>query len=163
MSPVLTKTARQTLIGELIASSHVRSQTELAELLADEGIVVSQGTLSKDLLEIGAVRIRHSEGHLVYAVPAEGGDRSHQAGESQVFEAKLARLAGEVLVSAQASANLAILRTPPGAAQYFGSAIDKVAWPEIIGTICGDDTVLIITADPQGGQAVADKMLELAR
>ncbi|GAB3622229.1 arginine repressor [Mariniluteicoccus endophyticus] len=162
MSPVMTKAARQASIGELIAREHIRSQTELAEKLADHGISVSQGTLSKDLLELGAVRIRNAAGHLVYAVPGEGGDRSHQAGESQAFEARLARLCGEVLVSADASANLAVLRTPPGAAQYFASAIDKVSWPEILGTIAGDDTVMLITRDPAGGAAVAERMLGLA-
>lgn len=162
VSPVLTKAARQAAIGDLIGRRSVRSQTELAELLAAQGIAVSQGTLSKDLLELGAARVRSPEGHLVYAVPGEGGDRSHRAGESAAFEAKLARLCGEVLVSGDASANLAVLRTPPGAAQYFASAIDRVAWPEILGTIAGDDTVMIIARDPQGGAALVERFLSLA-
>lgn len=162
MSTVMTKAARQAAIGDLIAKGSVRSQTELAGLLVDQGIAVSQGTLSKDLLELGAVRVRSAEGHLVYAVPGEGGDRSHRSGEAPAFEARLARLCTEVLVSAEASANLAVLRTPPGAAQYFASAIDKVAWPEVLGTIAGDDTIMIITRDPQGGGAVATRMLGLA-
>ncbi|GAB3703291.1 arginine repressor [Mariniluteicoccus flavus] len=162
MNPVMTKASRQAAILDLIAKRNIRSQTELAEQLAAHGIAVSQGTLSKDLLEVGAVRIRSQEGHLMYAVPAEGGDRSHHAGESQVFDAKLARLCGEVLVSAEASANLAVLRTPPGAAQYFASAIDRVGWPDILGTIAGDDTVMIITRDPAGGDAMARRVLALA-
>ncbi|MCA0296827.1 MAG: hypothetical protein LCH96_16245, partial [Actinobacteria bacterium] len=73
----------------------------------------------------------------------------------------LARLCGELLLSAEASANLAILRTPPGAAQFFASAIDKVGWAAVLGTIAGDDTVMVITRDPAGGQAMADALLGL--
>ena len=107
----------------------MRSQTELAELLAAERLQVTQGTLSRDLVEIGALRVRGSGGHLVYAVPGDGGDRTPQVGEFATFESRLARLCSEVLVSAEASANLVVLRTPPGAAQYFASAIDRVGWP----------------------------------
>lgn len=161
MNSVVSKAARQGAIIELISAGLVRSQTELGDLLTDRGITVSQGTLSKDLLELGATRIRTGEGQLVYAVPGEGGDRSAVAGESRAADQRLARLANELLVSAEASANLAVLRTPPGAAQYFASAIDKAAWLEILGTIAGDDTVLVITREPTGGPAVADRMLQL--
>ena len=75
---------------------------------------------------------------------------------------RLARLCGEVLVSAEPSANLVVLRTPPGAAQYFASAIDRVSWPEILGTIAGDDTVVVITRRPDGGADVAARFLEWA-
>ena len=141
----MTKTARQARIIALLETHEVRSQTELAELLAGEDQQVNQGTLSRDLVEIGALRVRGSGGHLVYAVPGEGGDRTPHVGEFATFEARLARLCGEVLVSAEASANLVVLRTPPGAAQYFASAIDRVGWASILGTIAGDDTVLLIT------------------
>ncbi|OYO05650.1 arginine repressor [Enemella evansiae] len=161
MNAVVSKAARQGAIVDLISAGLVRSQTELGDLLTERGITVSQGTLSKDLLELGATRIRTGEGQLVYAVPGEGGDRSAVAGESRSADQKLARLANELLVSADASANLAVLRTPPGAAQYFASAIDKAAWDTILGTIAGDDTVLVITRDPTGGPAVAERMLQL--
>lgn len=163
MMALVTKAARHAAISEVIGNNLVRSQTELGDLLGDRGITVSQGTLSKDLLELGATRIRNAEGQLVYAVPGEGGDRSATAGESQTFENKLARLCHEVMVAADASANLAVLRTPPGAAQYFASAIDKVGWSEILGTIAGDDTVLVITRHPDGGIALAERMLGLTR
>jgi transcriptional regulator of arginine metabolism len=162
MSAPLTKTARQAKIVTLLAQHQVRSQSELADLLADSGVQVTQGTLSRDLVEVGALRVRGSEGHLVYAVPGEGGDRSPQVGEFATFEARLIRLCGEILVSASASANLVVLRTPPGAAQYFASAVDRVAWPEILGTIAGDDTILLITADPDGGADVAQRFLALS-
>jgi transcriptional regulator of arginine metabolism len=75
----------------------------------------------------------------------------------------MARLAGELLISAEASANLVVLRTPPGAAQFFASAIDQAGLHEIIGTIAGDDTLLLISRDPAGGQELADHVLRLAQ
>jgi transcriptional regulator of arginine metabolism len=151
----LTKTARQAKIIALLEQQQVRSQAELAELLAADGVQVNQGTLSRDLVEVGAVRVRGHSGHLVYAVPADGGDRTPHVGEFATFEGRLARLCSEVMVSAEASANLVVLRTPPGAAQYFASAIDRVGWDAILGTIAGDDTILLITREPTGGAAIA--------
>ena len=158
----ITKTARQARIIAILEQQPVRSQSELAELLATEQLQVTQGTLSRDLVEIGALRVRGTDGHLVYAVPGDGGDRSPQTGEFATFESRLTRLCSEVLVSAEASANLVVARTPPGAAQFFASAIDKVGWPALLGTIAGDDTVMLITRDPAGGQAMADTLLGLS-
>jgi transcriptional regulator of arginine metabolism len=160
---VMSKTARHSKIITLLEQREVRSQNELAEFLADDGVQVTQGTLSRDLVEIGALRVRSSGGHLVYAVPGEGGDRTPHVGEFASFEARLARLCGEVLVSAEASANLVVLRTPPGAAQYFASAVDRVGWESILGTIAGDDTVLLITRSPSGGSAIAQQFLIMSR
>jgi transcriptional regulator of arginine metabolism len=161
--PSLTKAARHAKIITLLEQREVRSQNELAQLLADEEVQVNQGTLSRDLVEIGALRVRSSSGHLVYAVPAEGGDRTPHVGEFRSFEGRLARLCAEILVSAEASANLVVLRTPPGAAQYFAGAIDRVGWPPILGTIAGDDTVLLITRSPSGGSAIAQQFLIMSR
>lgn len=158
---VLTRTARLSRIIELLSTHEVRSQSELSDLLAADGLHVTQGTLSRDLVEVGALRVRDQSGHLVYAVPGDGGDRP-PLGEFAAFETRLIRLCGEVLVSAEASANLVVLRTPPGAAQYFASAVDRVAWPEILGTIAGDDTILMITREPDGGGAIADRFLALS-
>jgi transcriptional regulator of arginine metabolism len=158
-----TRAARHQRIAEILNRQPVRSQAELARLLADDGIAVTQGTLSRDLDELGAVRVRGSDGSLVYAVPGEGGDRTPRAGEQAVIDARLVRVCEEILVSARASANLVVLRTPPGAAQYLASAIDHAARSEILGTIAGDDTVLVISADPQGGDAVAARFLALAQ
>ncbi|MFT3861422.1 MAG: hypothetical protein QM721_08885 [Micropruina sp.] len=109
-----TKTARQARIVELIARRQVRSQTELAHLLAAEGIVVTQGTLSKDLVDVGAVRVRQGDGDFGYALLA--GERP---GDSSSAAPRLSRLCAELLVSAEGSANLAVLRTPPGAARIL--------------------------------------------
>ena len=160
---VLTRTARLSKIIELLSTREVRSQAELSELLAAGGLHVTQGTLSRDLVEVGAVRVRGSRGQLVYAVPGEGGDRSPQAGEQVTFAARLARLCHEVLVSAEASANLVVLRTPPGAAQYLASAVDHTNQPDILGTIPGDDTVLGITREPDGGAATAERLMAMSR
>ncbi|MFC5909943.1 arginine repressor [Streptacidiphilus monticola] len=159
-----TRTARHRRIVDLLTRQPVRSQSQLAKLLADDGLLVTQATLSRDLDELGAVKIRNSDGALIYAVPAEGGDRTPQApmGES-ANEGRLARLAAELLVSATASGNLVVLRTPPGAAQFLASAIDQSGVEEIIGSIAGDDTILVVSRDPMGGQAVADHLLQLAQ
>lgn len=158
-----TKAARHRQIVELVTHQEVRSQGELAALLADQGVEVTQATLSRDLVELDAVKVRSPSGVLVYTVPGEGGDRRPVApGESAAGAARLARLCGELLVSADASANLVVLRTPPGAAQFLASALDKAEPPEVLGTIAGDDTVLVIGRDPRGGDDLARRFLALA-
>jgi transcriptional regulator of arginine metabolism len=158
-----TKAARHRRIIELLNRAPVHSQNELARLLGDDGLAVTQATLSRDLDELGAVRIRDHDGSLVYAVPGEGGDRTPRPPEPGAPQVKLARIAEELLVSAEASANLVVLRTPPGAAQFFGSAVDQAALPDLLGTIAGDDTVLVIARDPNGGAAIAAYFLSLAQ
>lgn len=158
-----TKNARQQQIIDLLGHHDVHSQTELSELLAGKGVHVTQATLSRDLLELDAVKVRAQSGALVYAVPAEGGDRRPTpARDSAATAARLARLCGELLVSAESSANLVVLRTPPGAAQFLASAFDKSELTGILGTIAGDDTVLVIGRDPAGGDALARRFLALA-
>lgn len=158
-----TKTARQARIRALLTGRTVRSQAELAALLADDGVQVTQGTLSRDLVELGAVRVRGGSGTLVYAVPAAGADRSPQAGvDAEMLDARLARLCAELLVTAEASANLVVLRTPPGAAQFLASAIDHSVMPSVLGSIAGDDTVLLVCREPDGGAELAARFLRLA-
>jgi transcriptional regulator of arginine metabolism len=158
-----TKTARHRQIVDILRRMPVRSQSELAERLAAAQVVVTQATLSRDLVELGAVRVRHPDGGLVYAVPGEGGDRTPWAGvQQEVLDSRLARLCEELLVTADASANLVVLRTPPGAAQLLASAIDQSVMPGVLGTIAGDDTVLVVTREAAGGQEVAARFLALA-
>ena len=152
----LSKSARQARITDLIERGPVGSQAELAVRLAESGIVVSQGTLSKDLLELGAVRVRTASGQFAYALVAG----EHGPGTPAAL-LRLTRLCGELLLSAEGSANLAVLHTPPGAAQFFASAIDKVGWESILGTIAGDDTIAVISRDPDGGAALAESLLAL--
>jgi len=158
-----TKNARHRRIVELVTQHEVRSQGELAELLAASGVRVTQATLSRDLVELDAVKIRTQSGALVYAVPAEGGDRRPAApGESAAATHRLGRMCNELLVSADASANMVILRTPPGAAQFLASAFDRAEVPGLLGTVGGDDTVLVISRDPMGGEELARRILALA-
>jgi transcriptional regulator of arginine metabolism len=175
VSPV-TKTGRQAQIAGILAHAAVRSQDELAELLAQRGVRVTQATLSRDLEELGAVRLRGTDGALVYALPDEAGGPGSRPGrlsEAQVraelptgtdreASARLARVAAELLVAAEASASLVVVRTPAGGAQLLASAIDHAAWPSILGTVAGDDTVLVIARDPVRGADVARSLLQLA-
>jgi transcriptional regulator of arginine metabolism len=158
-----TKNARHQLIVDLIWNNEVRSQIELGDLLAGNGVKVTQATLSRDLVELDAVKVRTASGALVYALPGEGGDRRPvSAGESAAARTRLARLCAELLASADSSANLVVLRTPPGAAQFLASAIDKAEFPEILGSIAGDDTVMVIARDPEGGEDLVRRFLALA-
>lgn len=158
-----TKAARHQLITDTLAHQAVPSQAVLAQMLAARGVAVSQGTLSRDLDELGAVRVRTAGGELVYALPGEGGDRTPRVGETPVaLHERLARISAETLVSAAASANLVVLRTPPGAAQYLASAIDHTEMPAVLGCVAGDDTVLVVAADPTGGDSLARAFLDMA-
>jgi transcriptional regulator of arginine metabolism len=160
----MTKAARHARVIDLLTRHPVHSQSELAKLLGDEGVEVTQATLSRDLVEIGAVKLRADDGSLIYAVPGEGGGRIPLArtGAAETFATRLTRLAQELLVSAEGSANLVIVRTPPGAAQFLASAIDHAEWPPVLGTVAGDDSILVIARDPVGGTALAEALLRLA-
>ncbi|HEX3752061.1 MAG TPA: arginine repressor [Streptosporangiaceae bacterium] len=162
-----TKASRQAWVAATLDDRPVRSQEELARLLAERGMPVTQATLSRDLEEIGAVRVRAPDGSLVYALPEEpGGPGSRPGGVGGGTEPasghRLSRTASELLISAEASANMVVLRTPAGAAQFLASVLDHVAWPSILGTVAGDDTVLVIARDPAGGDALAAQLLALA-
>jgi transcriptional regulator of arginine metabolism len=156
----LTKPARQARVVDLIAAQPVRSQAELADLLAAEGVAVTQATLSRDLEELGAVKRRSQDGGSVYEIPADAGG---PAGRVADFgSSRLLRLLAELLVGSDHSGNLAVLRTPPGAAQLLASAIDRSGLPEVVGTVAGDDTVLVVAREPDGGAALADAFSALA-
>jgi transcriptional regulator of arginine metabolism len=162
VSAPATRAARQQLITELIRRQEVHSQSELVELLSDREVVVTQATLSRDLVELGAAKIRRN-GRLIYAVPGEGGDRTLIGGDQgEVTDARLRRLAAELLVTAVSSENLVVLRTPPGAAQLLASALDQVVPTGVVGTIAGDDTVLVIAESAQQAPLLAAHLLELA-
>jgi transcriptional regulator of arginine metabolism len=138
----------------------IRSQTELAKLLVAEGVEVTQATLSRDLDELGAVKLRGADsGAPVYVIPEDGSPvRGVQGGTS-----RLARLLAELMVSVDASGNLMVLRTPPGAAQFLASAIDRAALEEVVGSIAGDDTVAVIAREPLSGKDLAERFAALVR
>lgn len=159
-----TKTSRQQRIVQLLTHQEVSSQSQLAQLLTAEGTEVTQATLSRDLVELQAEKVRGSAGSLVYRLPPEGGSPrpTGPAPENELLEARLPRLAEGLLVSAEASGNLVVVRTPPGGAQYLASALDRSVMPDVLGTIAGDDTVLLVSQDPSGGDRLAERLLDLA-
>jgi transcriptional regulator of arginine metabolism len=158
-----TKAARQARVAALLERTRVRSQSELAELLSHDGVYVTQATLSRDLEDLGAEKVRLADG-FAYAV------RSLPAGRPRPFDeadpdARLARLLEELLVSAEASGQLVVLRTPPGGAHLLASALDRTPPPEVMGTVAGDDTVLLVCRERPGesvGDAVVTRLLALA-
>lgn len=156
-----TKAARHARIRAVLEREEIHSQSELAAALAADGLSVAQATLSRDLVELRAERVRAGDGQLVYVV-THGAERTLYPADTEQLTARLARLCVETLVSAEASGNLVVLRTPPGAAQYLASAVDHSVVPGIIGTIAGDDTVLVVTREADGGTDVAAHFLSLA-
>jgi transcriptional regulator of arginine metabolism len=154
-----TKAARRERILELIAAGAIRSQVELTELLITEGFLVTQATVSRDLDDLGATKVRNDAGLLAYAV-------SPNQPRSEDPLTRVARMAQDLLISAESSANLVVIRTPPGGSQLLASALDRAiaagVLPELLGTVAGDDTVLVITRTSDGGQAAASHILRLA-
>ena len=153
MTAPVTKVARQQRIADLVTRTPVRSQSELARLLADDGLVVTQATLSRDLDELGASKVRGADGALRYAVSTDG---------ARVGADTLARTLADLLLSAEPSGNLVVARTPPGGAHLLGSAIDRSGHADVLGTVAGDDTVLVITRRANGGAALARHLVALA-
>ncbi|NUS56193.1 MAG: arginine repressor [Streptomycetaceae bacterium] len=154
-----TRAGRLARIVELLAARSVRSQTALASLLAAEGIETTQATLSRDLEELGAVKLRAADGGSgVYVVPEDGSPVRGVSGGTD----RLAKLLGELLVSTDGSGNMAVLRTPPGAAGFLASALDRAALPEVVGCIAGDDTIFVIAREPLTGPQLARRIQELA-
>jgi transcriptional regulator of arginine metabolism len=155
LAPV-TKAARQAKIAALLADSPVRSQTELVALLAADGLQVTQATLSRDLEELGA-----SKAHGRYVLAAE--PAPWPAADD---ETRLGRLAQELLLSAEAAANLLVLRTPPGGAHLLASTLDRTAAADVnatvVGTVAGDDTILLVCRDDRGARALGARLLRLA-
>jgi transcriptional regulator of arginine metabolism len=150
----MTRAARHARIVQLIRLCAVSSQTELAGLLGEDGIQVTQATLSRDLEELGAVKISGA-----YLIPEDG---QRPLRESEQGPARLLRLLHELLTGVDASGNIAVLRTPPGAAQFLASALDRSGLSDVVGTIAGDDTILVVARDVTGGKALADKLAEWA-
>ena len=156
----VSRTVRHARITDILRRRPVRSQTELAEALAEEGIAVAVATLSRDLDELGAVKLRAADGGAGrYVIPEDG---SHVAGIPGGTD-RLAKMLGERLVSADHSGNMAVLRTPPGAANFLASALDRANLDDVVGTIAGDDTIFVMAREPVAGAELADRLAALAR
>ena len=157
MSPVspgpITRTVRQALILELLEQNLVSSQMQLSELLKNKGVEITQGTLSRDLDELGAKKIRPDSGRAFYAV---GNTEETLAPTTVGTREKLRKMLDDLLVSSDHSGNIAVLRPPPGAAAFLASFIDRVSMDEVVGTIAGDDTVFVLARDPLTGKELVD-------
>jgi transcriptional regulator of arginine metabolism len=151
----LAKTQRQHRIIQIVSQQAVTSQTQLVGLLAASGVEATQATVSRDLEDIGAVKVRGADGESIYAVPELPKDRVAPSDH-------LRRVLGDWVVDVAPSANLVVVRTPPGSAHVVASALDRAALPEIIGTVAGDDTILVVASARVGGTAVAHRLAELA-
>lgn len=163
MSLSHTRAGRQQRIVEILQETPVRSQTELLDLLAADGIEVTQATLSRDLVDVGAERVRVGK-NLVYAVPGEGGDRTvRPASDGEERLSRLQSRCQELLVSAESSGNLVVLRTPPGAANFLASALDHSTVDGVLGTIAGDDTIMVVTSGTATSKDVARRLMSYTR
>jgi transcriptional regulator of arginine metabolism len=150
----LPKTQRQHRIAKLLEGQRVASQAHLVELLAADGVVATQATVSRDLDELGAVKVRIAGGETVYAIPELPKDRL-------VPEEQLRRVLADWVVEIAHSLNLIILRTPPGSAHVVASALDRAGLPGILGTVAGDDTLLVVASEKVGGERVARRLQAL--
>jgi transcriptional regulator of arginine metabolism len=156
------KAARHARIVAVLGQHTVRSQAELAAIMRRTGFQVTQATLSRDLDELGAVKLRTPDGGLpVYVVPQDGAPLTLRSADDAPPH-RLARLVAELVTSADASANLVVLHTPPGAAHFLASALDRAGMPAVLGTVAGDDTILVISRDPKGGDDLVREILALA-
>jgi transcriptional regulator of arginine metabolism len=151
----LGKPQRQHRISKLLEEQPVSSQSQLVELLAADGVVATQATVSRDLEELGAVKVRIPGGTLAYAIPDHAKER---AGPDD----HLRRVMVDFVVEVAHSGNLVVLRTPPGSAHVVGSALDRAGLNDVLGTVAGDDTLLVVCSEHIGGSKVAALLAEMA-
>ena len=148
------KAARQRALADLLRTRQVSSQARVLEQLRQQGFDATQATVSRDLEDLGAVKVRAADGRLVYALP-EPGD-GHLAARHEV-----GRVLGASLLAVVPSGNLLVLRTPPGHAGVLAAALDRAALPGVAGTVAGDDTVLVVCAERTSGRALARQLTAL--
>ena len=151
----LGKPQRQHRIARLLEEQPISSQGQIVELLAADGVIATQATVSRDLEELGAVKVRIPGGTMAYALP-------ENAKEAATSDDHLRRVMGEFVVEVSHSANIVVLRTPPGSAHVIGSAIDRAGLPDVLGTLAGDDTLLLVCSEQAGGAPVAAQLAALA-
>ena len=151
-----SRTARQAMIAELLSDHVVTSQAQLTELLAQENVEVTQATLSRDLDEMGARKVSSVNGQNHYTLP--GSSITSAGGQVD----RLRRTVSELLVSTDHSGLFAVLTTPPGAAQYLASIIDRAPLRHVVGTVAGDDTIFVIAREPMSGQELANYFAALS-
>jgi transcriptional regulator of arginine metabolism len=151
----LAKPQRQHRVTRLLADNSVTSQSQLVELLAADGITATQATVSRDLEDLGAIKVRVPGGETVYAIP-------ELPAEQRAPEDHLRRVFSEWVVEVGHSANLVVVRTPPGSAHVVGSALDRSGLAGVLGTVAGDDTVIVVVVEQVGGADMATRLAEMA-
>ena len=150
-----TKAQRQQALIRIIDNAEVSSQTQLQKLLAKEGIKATQVTVSRDLEEVGAIKVRSSSGDTVYAIATF--EPARRATNDQ-----LRRVMSEWVAEVSHSGPMVVLRTPPGCAHVVASALDRAAPTGLLGTVAGDDTIICVATDNGGGQKLAAELRSLA-
>lgn len=148
------KNQRQHIIERMLSEQAVNNQVQLVELLGAEGIEATQATVSRDLEELGAVKMR-AGGQTVYAIPELAAQRT-------VPVETLRRVCSDWVVDVAHSHNLVVLRTPPGSAHVVASAIDRSALDGVLGTVAGDDTIFVVADERLGGGGAATLFRDLA-
>lgn len=151
-----TQAGRRSRIAALLATHDVTSQEELGQLLAKEGVHVTQATLSRDLGALGAVKGEH--GTYVVGATAELDTSIPQLGQDAI----LARQVAELLVRAEAAGNIAVLHTPPGGAQFLAGHLDRSTTFDTVGTVAGDDTIIIVMRAPKDAENLCQMLLHMA-
>ncbi|HEX6238337.1 MAG TPA: arginine repressor [Acidimicrobiales bacterium] len=151
----LAKPQRQHRVARLLAEHLVSSQAQLVDLLADEGVAATQATVSRDLEDLGAIKVRVAGGETVYAIP-------ELPTEQRAPGDHLRRVFSDWVVEVAHSGNLVVLRTPPGSAHVVGSALDRAGLPGVLGTVAGDDTLIVVVAEDTGGRSMAGQLRDLA-
>lgn len=150
-----TKAQRQQMITSLIEKHAVTNQPQLVDLLADNGVTATQATVSRDLEDLGAVKVRVPGGEAVYAIPEFAPARL--APEDQ-----LRRVMGEWVADIRSSGPMVVIRTPPGCAHVVASALDRSGLGGLLGTVAGDDTIFCIADEDTGGADLARILGELS-
>ena len=150
-----TKQQRQQIITRLIAQENVCSQPHLQEMLKDQGIEATQATISRDLEELGAVKIRVAGGDSIYAIAEYAPARVAPSDQ-------LRRVMAEWGAEVTSSGNLVVVRTPPGCAHVVASALDRSALSGLLGTVAGDDTIFCVAAEDIGGAGLAEELRSLS-
>ena len=150
-----SKVQRQQAIAKLIGKHSVTNQPQLVDLLAVDCIAATQATVSRDLEDLGAVKVRVPGGETVYAIPEY--EPARLAPEDQ-----LRRVMGEWVAEVKRSGDLVVLRTPPGCAHVVASALDRSGLEGVLGTVAGDDTLLCVAEEELGGEALAARLRDLA-
>lgn len=151
----ISKPQRQHRIGKMLSDRVVSSQEQIVELLGAEGVVATQATVSRDLEELGAVKVRIPGGEMAYAIP------EHHKTQSAPDD-HLRRVMGDFVVEVAHNGNLVVLRTPPGSAHVVASALDRAGLDHVLGSVAGDDTIFVLCAESTDGATLAQHLGGLA-